>query len=119
MSWDVRLVDEDGDTVAVESHTEGAVYAVGGSTQATTTITWNYSYFYYNEIDTEEGFRWLDGKTAAETVDVLADAIETLGTDPHDDCESYWCPSIGRAGAALEPLLEWAKSNPDATWEVV
>jgi hypothetical protein len=119
MSYDIDLVDESGDPVSVESHQSGGAVAVGGSTRATATVTYNYSYFYYNEIDAEDGFRWLDGKRAEDTTPVLEDAVDTLGTEPHGDVDSYWIPCPGNAGKQLATLLEWAEQNADAEWRVI
>lgn len=119
MSYDIRLVEEDGSTATVENHQAGGTIAIGGSTQASTSITYNYSYFYYNEIDEDDGIRWLHGKKAGDTKPVLEEAVRTLGTDPHDDVDSYWIPCPGNAGKDLETLLEWASQHPEAEWEVI
>lgn len=44
-------------------------------------ITWNYSKFYYEHIDSELGIRWLYGKTGAEVKDRLEKAIQALGIE--------------------------------------
>lgn len=119
MSYDIDLVNDEGEPVTVESHQTGGTVAVGGSKRATATVTYNYSYFYYNEIHEDDGFRWLDGKTARDTIDVLEGAVDTLGDTPHGDTDSYWIPSTGNAGKQLKVLLEWAKQHPDATWRVI
>lgn len=116
MSYDVELVDDDGTPVAVDSHQEGGVVAVGGSTRAEMTITYNYSEYYYDHIDADEGLRWLDGKRAGDVIDVLYDAVEKLGTEQHKD---YWEATEGNAGHALSVLLEWAREHPDATFRIV
>lgn len=118
MSWDVVLEDADGGRVEVERHTEGGIHAVGGTAYAELNITFNYAYFYYHEIDPIDGLRWLDDKQAIETLEVLREAVATLGETPHPDCQNYWCGSTGRAGKALSTLLEWAEANPEATWRV-
>lgn len=119
VSYDVSLVDDEGVAVKVPNHAEGGVVAVGGSTRADISITYNYSYFYYNEIDEDDGIRSLDGTVAEETIDTLESAVDRLGTEPHRDCKNYWCPSIGRAGKALDVLLGWAREHPNATWRVI
>lgn len=116
MSYDVDLVGDDGSHVRVESHQEGGVVAAGGSTRAEMTITYNYSDYYYDHIDDDEGIRWLDGKRAGDVIDVLYDAVEKLGTEQADD---YWEATEGNAGHSLSVLLEWAQTHPDATFRVV
>lgn len=118
MSYNVHLEDDDGNIPSVEPHQTGGVVAVGGSDIASCTITFNYSYFYYNEIDEDDGLRWLDGKQAGPTTPVLEEAVETLGTEPHGDVNSYWIPCPGNAGKDLATLLEWAEEHPDATWRI-
>lgn len=118
MSWGVRLVDDNDHAVEVDSHQSGGTVAMGGSTTATCSVTWNYSYFYYKEIDKEDGFMWLDGKKAADTIEVLERAVEALDTEPHSEVDSYWIPSLGNAGKQLVILLQWAKEHPDATWRI-
>lgn len=118
MSWKVHLEDEDGNVPSVSNHQTGGVVAVDGSDIASCLITYNFSYFYYNEIDEDEGIKWLDGLFASETISVLKEAVETLGTNPHGDVNSYWVPCPGNAGRDLQRLLEWAREYPDATWVV-
>lgn len=119
MSYSIDLIDEEGKVVSVDNHQSGGVIAVGGSSQATANVTYNYSYFYYNEIDEDEGFRWLDGKEAGETIEVLESAVESLGDEPHRDVDSYWIPCPGNAGKQLKTLFEWAKQHPEAEWRVI
>lgn len=114
MSYDVRLVDSDGQTVVVENHTEGGTYPVGGRTTAEMGVTVNYSKL-YRLIGWEHSLRELDGKRATDVTQKLRDAVEKLGTQQHDD---YWAPTPGNAGYALSVLLYWAEQHPDATFEV-
>lgn len=82
------------------------------------TLTFNYSWFYYQFIDEDDGLRWLDGKIAAQTRSRLEEAIEELGTDEWERGEGYWAPTPGNAGSALQTLLQWANRHPEATWEI-
>lgn len=115
MSWDVYLKNTDGKVVSVEKFEEGGTYLVGGSTEANLNITYNYSWFYYKCLDKKKGLKWLSGKTSIGCIDRLQAAVNELGTNRWKD---YWTPTPGNAGYALSILLEWAKDNPDAIFEV-
>ncbi len=116
MSWDIELVDKKGDFVAVPSFEEGGTYVLGGSTDASLNVTWNYSSFYHNTLDAERGIRFLDGKRAKDVVELLTKAIAELGTEKNDN---YWASTRGNAGYALSILLKWAKLHPTATFKVI
>lgn len=117
MSYDIRLKDEEGDTVDTDLHQSGANYAVGGSKKAVTNITYNYSWFYYQLIHPDEGIRWLDGRKAKNCIATLKNAHDQLGTNTWTGEDGYWAPSPGNAGAALEPLIKWAEEHPEAEFE--
>jgi hypothetical protein len=114
MSYWVYLEDEKG-AVKVPRHSNGGTYAIGGTITAELNITYNYSPHYYEYLNGDEGLRWLDGKTAQETVDALEGAILDLGTVQDKD---YWKATKGNAGRALAILLLWAQMNSDAKWRV-
>jgi hypothetical protein len=96
-----------GGPVPVERHEEGGTYAIGGIGTAELNVTYNYARFF--------DFRALDGKRAADTVEHIGMAVQTLGVDRDPD---YWKPTPGNAGHALAILLRWAEQHPDAVWEV-
>ena len=98
-----------------ESHQEGGVIAFGGSNEASMSVTYNYSEYYYNTIDKDEGFRWLNGKTAKDTIIRLEKAVKKLGTDFSGD---YWESTEGNAGRILQTLVKWAYELPNAVWVV-
>ena len=98
-----------------EAHQEGGVIAIGGSPEASMSVTYNYSEYYYDTIDKENGFRWLNGKTAKETIVRLENAITELGTEFSGD---YWESTPGNAGKILQTLVKWAYELPDAVWGV-
>ena len=98
-----------------EAHQEGGVIAIGGSPEASMSVTYNYSKYYYDTIDDEDGFRWLSGKTARETIVRLENAITELGTEFSGD---YWEATPGNAGKILQALVKWAYELPDAVWGV-
>jgi len=114
MGWWIYLEDEDG-IVNVDAHMEGGVIALGGNNQADMSVTWNYSQYYYEHIDKENGFRWLNDKVAMDTIERLKTAINLLGTETSND---YWESTPGNAGNILKVLLGWARQHPKATWRV-
>jgi len=114
MSWDVDL-EKNGKSVDVARHTEGGTYVLGGSIRAELNISYNYSPFYYKHLDNEDGLRWLHGKKAVECISRLKSAILKLGITRDSD---YWKATHGNAGAALNLLLKWAESNPEAKFRI-
>ena len=114
MSYDIDLRNIDGEIVEVDNHEEGGTYAIGGVTQGSLNITYNYSKFFYDHLDKKEGIRWLYGKKARYTKERLRKAIDILGTKQYRD---YWAPTPGNAGHALSVLLKWAEQHPIAVWE--
>jgi len=114
MGYDLHLIREDGNVVKVPSFTEGGHYVVGGSVYADISITYNYSKFFYDTIDNDQGIRWIYGRAAGDCIDRLESAIGVLGTDKDDD---YWKPTAGNAGWILSTLLKWAKQHPECKFE--
>ena len=118
MSYYISLMRE-GNVCQVNTHQEGGVIALGGSTDASINITYNYAFFFYNFLDKRKGIRWLYGKTAQETIPRLEKAIGRLtgwlGDGVYE--QDYWAPTFGNAKHALEVLLGWAKQNPHGVWE--
>jgi hypothetical protein len=115
MSYDLGLYKKGTKLpVIVDCHLEGGTYVLGGTTEAELNITYNYSKYYYQCLDEKKGIRWLYGKTGAETIDRLQQAINILGTIRDNN---YWLPTPGNAGRALQTLLLWAKQNPKAIWD--
>lgn len=114
MGWDIDLADNNG-TVRVQSHQEGSIIAVGGSDLAEMTVTYNYGRLFYLALDREQGFNWLDGKKAQDTIERLEQAITALGTQRDPD---YWKDTPGNAGHLLSVLLSWARQHPNAIFHV-
>lgn len=111
MSYDISMNHKDGNVCQVPKHTEGGTIAVGGTTDAEMTITYNYSWFYYKFLDKNEGIRWLYGKTGHEVTHRLSEAVNELGTNKYS--KDYWADTPGNAGAALKVLLDWSVMTPD------
>ena len=114
MSYDIEMVDADGQVVHVPKHVVGDTYCIGGIDRAELNVTYNYSQLFYIFLDEEKGIRWLYGKTGKECEERLSVAVAKLGTQPYKD---YWAPTMGNAGRALWILLQWAKANPDAIFQ--
>ena len=127
MSWDVSLLNPEtrevvdcgmnhgivGGTFAVVEDEQGNYMPC--STLLELNVTYNYSPHYYRVLNEELGLRWLHDKVASENISQLKEAISKLGTDVHED---YWQPTEGNARKALEHLLSFAETAPDAIWEV-
>lgn len=115
MSYWVSL--EDGDGKCFESQEKiasGGTRQVGGTTETTLNVTYNYGKHYGKHL-APDSLRWLHGKKGDETQDRLASAVDALGTEQSDD---YWESTPGNAGHALSILLRWAKEFPHGTWRV-
>ena len=115
MGWDIELVDSEGKIVEVPRHWEGSTIAISGIEYADLNLTYNYSKWYYEFLDSKEGLRWLNNKKAKDTIKTMEKAIEKLGTERDND---YWAPTPGNAGYALSILIHWAKQHPEATWKI-
>jgi len=115
MSYDISLVAPGTHKpVTVNRQTEGGTIVLGGTTDASLNVTYNYAPHFYEQIDKDKGIRWLYGKTGAETIDRLAAAVAVLGTKRDRD---YWKNTPGNAGHALSVLLAWARAHPEGVWE--
>lgn len=101
--------------VAVKSFEDGGTYALGGTTEASVNITYNYNRHYRAVWGGAGLAETLDGKRAAEVIPALEKAVATLGTKRDRD---YWASEPGNAGAALARLLDWARQYPDAVFRV-
>lgn len=111
MGYSIKLVDERGEPVIVNRHQEGSTVALGGTNEAVINITYNYSRYFVEHINSGSGIRFLYGKHAFECVDILEKAVEKLGKIRDDD---YWKSTPGNAGHVLSVLLEWANEYPNA-----
>lgn len=115
MSYDLQLLDPvTRETLRLDAphHMRGGTYAMGGTDRAALNITYNYSRFY--RALGENGIRSLYGKTGAESVATLTQAIAVLGDDVS---ENYWDATEGNAKRALTQLLALAQMRPDGVWD--
>lgn len=129
MSYDIDLQDPiTKETLILDEphHMRGGTYCLGGETQASLNITYNYSKHYYRIFEEREsnheyakdgklsGVRSIYGMTGAESIPVLQRAIAQLGDDVDDD---YWKGTEGNAKRALMQLLALAQMRPDGVWD--
>lgn len=114
MSYSVKLI-RNGEPVSVSQHQIGGTIKFFGSSEAEMTITYNLSEFFEIVFPNNEGLRWLDGKYAYETTDVLKKGVKRLGVKPPND---PWASRASNAGYYLDVLYSWAMNNPDAEWRV-
>ena len=115
MSYDIDLLDPvTKKTIELDfPHAmRGGTYALGGTTQASLNVTYNYARFFYKTMG-DDGIRTLYGKTGAESIPILQSAIGQLGDDVSDN---YWDDTEGNAKQALCQLLALAKMRPDGVW---
>lgn len=110
MSYDIDLCDPvSGATLELDEphQMKGGTYCVGGTTEASLNVTWNYGKHF--------DFQSLNKISGAESIPVLESAIYRLGdkTDP-----DYWQPTEGNVKRALIQLLTLAKMRPDGAWKV-
>ncbi len=124
MSYDIRLVDPvSGETLELDAphHMRGGTYAVGGTTEATLNVTYNYSCHFHRALEFlpvgqegNHGISKLYGMSGSDSIPVLERAAAALGDDVD---ENYWKPTEGNAKRALLQLLALAKMRPDGIWQ--
>lgn len=116
MSYDIELQDPvTGEVLQLDSpqHMKGGTYAVGGTLSADLNIAYNYAGIFV-EVLGERGIRTIYGKTGAESIPILKQAIDQLGDDVDND---YWKATEGNAKRALNMLLAFAKMRSDGVWD--
>lgn len=146
MSYDVKIVDTDGQSMQTAKRHEirGGTYCVGGTHELRLNITYNYAPYFYKAFG-EQGIRSLYGKKVADTVDSIAKAIQAVGemediedrqkarfdeiaarsvTADHEaiglrvwEPDNYWTPTRANAQAALQSLLALAGLGLSGTWQ--
>lgn len=133
MSYDISLIEPvTGKTVYFDTphQINGGTYAVGGTTEASLNITWNYARWYCrDDVFGKDGIRTIYGMIGADSIPVLEKAIKALEntTDnltpeevkKYEDggCTGYWMPTRENAIEPLHQLLAMAKIRPDAVWD--
>lgn len=116
MSYDIDLCDPvSGEVLHLDHvhHMTGGTYAIGGTTELSLNVTYNYAKHFIRVLG-QKGIREIYGRTGAESIPVLKDAISSLADDVDDD---YWEPTEGNAKASLLKLLAMAQLRPDGVWK--
>lgn len=116
MSYDIYLKDPVSNTIIqfdVPHQMKGGTYVVGGTPLAWLNITYNYANHYY-KVFGHKGIRTIYGKTGAESIPILKEAISKLGDDVTDN---YWDSTEGNAKKPLTQLIAFAQMRPDGVWE--
>lgn len=116
MSYDIEIIDpKTGKTAQVDKphFVRGGSYALGGTTDLSLNITYNYAKHFYRVLG-EGGIRSIYGKKVAETLPILAKAVAELKDDVHDN---YWEPTEGNARKALLNLIVIGAQFPDGVWQ--
>ena len=132
MSYDISLQDPvTRETIQLsEPHQmRGGTYQVGGSTELSLNITFNYGEIYRRVFGDENvelskfdkmfgggetGIRKIYGMTGGDSIPVIEKAIAMLGNDVDED---YWKATEGNAKRALLQLVALAKMRPDGVWD--
>ncbi len=116
MSYDIDLTDPiTGQVLELDEphQMRGGTYAIGGTTEMSLNVTYNYAPHYYRHLG-EKGIREIYGKTGADAIPILQKGIDALGDEVDYD---YWKPTDGNAKAALLQLLALAKMRPDGVFQ--
>lgn len=117
MSYDISLCDPvTGEVLHSEAPHDmhGGTYRVGGTTELSLSITYNYArYFYRNDVFGDDGIRAIYGLSGAESIPLIDKAIMALGDNVSAD---YWVGAEGNAKRPLYQLLDMAKMRPDGVW---
>lgn len=115
MSYNICLrLPRTGVLATVPRQFEGGTIDIDGKEDADINITYNYSPFFKEHLDLEQGIRCLYNKWAGDVISKLESAIKQLGTSTDTD---YWKATPGNAGHALNILLYWAKMHPDCVFD--
>ena len=145
MSYDISLKDPvTKETVCFDASHQmaGGTYAIGGTSEAWLSVTYNYAQWYYKDgvfPDKGEvgkdfhngltGIRSIYGLSGAESIPILEHAIKVLESMEEDlsekeiqeykagGAEGYWLPTRENAIKPLYQLLAMAKMRPDAVWD--
>ena len=116
MSYDIELCDPVTKKVIELDQPHfiaGGTYQVGGTQRLWLNITYNYSTILYRVLG-DNGIRGIYGKTGAEVIPILKDAISKLGDDID---KNYWTATEGNVKKALCGLLALAQLRPDGVFD--
>lgn len=119
MSYDISLVDENGQSIQLEEKHDikGGTYAMGGTNQAWVNITYNYCDHFrkiFKPRNNIYGIRSIYGLSGKESISILENAMSELKDDVSDN---YWESTEGNAKESLRSLLTLAKLAPQGIWK--
>lgn len=134
MSYDIELCDPiTHETLELDAphQMRGGTYALNGTKEAWLNVTYNYASWYYQPgvFPGEKGIRTIYGKSGAESIPILEQAIHTLETMEEDlsreeieehekhGATGYWMPTRENAIKPLYQLLAMARIRPNGVWE--
>ena len=115
MSYDIDLCDPVTKAiieVGTPHQMRGGTYQVGGSTQLSLNVTYNYSQLFQKVLG-KKGIRRIYGMTGAKSIAIIERAAQKLKNDVDSD---YWKPTEGNAKRALLQLVALAQMRPDGVW---
>jgi hypothetical protein len=116
MSYDLYIVDDDGNTMRLGKTTHDIMcgtYVLGGTNEAHINITYNYAPF-FKTVFGDEGIRTLYGRKVSETFKPLLEAANKLHGRPADN---YWESTEGNARKALIDCIALSLLFPEGTWQ--
>lgn len=134
MSYDIELCDPvSHETLELDfpHQMRGGTYVLNDTKEAWLNVTFNYSGWYYRSgvFPDEKGIRSIYGKSGAESIPILQQAIHTLEAMDEDLSEEeieehekhgatgYWMPTRKNAIKPLYQLLSMARMRPDGVWK--
>lgn len=115
MSYDISLVDSvSKEVLHLDSphQMKGGTYALGGTTECSLNMTYNYVN-HLRRVLGDEGIRTIYGKSGAESLPLLRQAVAQLKDDVDPD---YWAATEGNVKQALNQLIALATLRPDGVW---
>ena len=116
MSYDIDYLNKEGECFDLDDKfSEGGTQVLGGNSETSLNVTYNYSWYYYMFLDEELGIRWLYKKTGKECKERLEKAIE-----PFKDANTYkdyWACTPGNCVSPLKRLLSWCEMFPDGVFD--
>lgn len=134
MSYDISLNDPVTREVVqfdTPHQMKGGTYCIGGTTEASLNITYNYCRWYYGyDKFGIDGIRSIEGMSGADSIHVIERTIKSLeeseknlSDDERTKLEEqgvtgYWLPTKENALKPLYQLLAMAKMRPYAVWEI-
>lgn len=115
MSHNIELIDPiTRQTILLDTphQMRGGTFVLGGTREAWLNVTYNYAAILTRVLGSG-GIRTIYGKTGAESVSMLNEAISKLDDNTDND---YWKPTEGNVKSVLLQLKTLAQLRPDGVW---